>query len=90
MVLPYQMCDGGNKALDLGCDVEEDKLHVMTWINFSKKRTGQNLSQEQVRRQRPNSLTLRELLSQALGVFDPVGLMTPAKQKVAILVWRVF
>lgn len=74
----------------LGCDVEEDKLHVMTLINFSKRRIGQNLLQEQVRRQRPNPLMLRELLSKALGVFDPVGLMTPAKQKEAILVWRVF
>lgn len=94
MVLPNQMHDDDNKALGLGYDVKDDKLHVMTSINFSKRkkkmRLGQNLSQEQVRTQTPNPLTRRELLSQISGVYDPVGLVTPAKQKGAILVRRAF
>ncbi|KAG7473943.1 hypothetical protein MATL_G00101290 [Megalops atlanticus] len=51
MVLPNQMGDDDNKALGLGYIVEEDKLHVMTSIDFSKRkkkmRLGQNLLQEQ-------------------------------------------
>ncbi len=81
MVLPNQMSDDDNKALGLGYSME-DMLHVMTSINFSKKkkmRLGQNLSHEQVRAQTPKPLTRRELLSQVSGVYDPVGLVTPAK-----------
>nr|XP_017209463.2 uncharacterized protein LOC108181536 [Danio rerio] len=94
MVLPNQLHDDDNKALGLGYSVEDDKLYVMTSINFSKRkkkiRLGQNLTQEQVRAQTPNPLTRRELLSQVSGVYDPVGLVTPAKQKGAILVRRAF
>jgi len=84
MVLPNQTHDDDNKALGLGYDVKEDKLRVMMSINFSKRkkkmRLGQNLVQEQVRVQTPDPLTQRELLSQVSGVYDPVGLVTPAKQ----------
>lgn len=38
MALPNQMRDEDNKALGLGYLVEEDKLHVMSSINFSKKK----------------------------------------------------
>lgn len=73
---------------------EEDKLHVMVAINFSKRkkkmRLGQDLLQEQIRAQTPKPLTRRELLSQVSGLYDPVGLVTPAKQKGAILVHRAF
>ena len=93
MVLPNQMCDGDNKALGLGYIVE-NKLHVMVAINFSKRKKkmwlGQDLPQEQIRAQTPNPLTRRELLSQVSGLYDPVGLVTPAKQKGAILVRRAF
>lgn len=94
MVLPNQMGDDDNKALGLGYVVEEDKLYVMTTINFSKRkkkmRLGQDLSQGQVRAQTPNPLTRRELLSQVAGLYDPGGLVTPAKQKGAILVRKAF
>ena len=94
MVLPNQMHVDDNKALGLGYTVEEDKLHIMIGINFSKRRKkmrlGQNLPQNQIRAQTPNPLTRRELLSQIAGLFDPVGLVTPAKQKGAILVRRAF
>jgi len=94
LVLPNQMSDDDNKALGLGYMVEEDKLHVMSAINFSKRkkkmRSGQDLHQGQVRDQMPNPLTRRELLSQVSGLYDPVGLVTPAKQKGAILVRRAF
>lgn len=94
MVLSNQMGDDDNKALVLGYIVEEDKLYVMTSINFSKRkkkmRLGQNLLQEEVRSQTPNPLTRRELLSQVAGLYDPGGLVAPAKQKGAILVRRAF
>ncbi|KAL3973670.1 mitochondrial-processing peptidase subunit beta [Sarotherodon galilaeus] len=94
IVLPNQMRDEENKALGQGYIVEEDKLHVMVAINFSKRkkkmRVGQDLVQEQIKTHTPNSLTRRELLSQVSGLYDPVGLVTPAKQKGAILVRRAF
>lgn len=92
MVLPNQMGDNDNKALGLGYIVREDKLHVMTSINFSKRKKmmwlGQNLLQGEVRFQTPNPLMRRELLSQVAGLYEPGGLVTPAKQKGAILVHR--
>ncbi|KAL3973928.1 GTP-binding protein [Sarotherodon galilaeus] len=94
IVLPNQMRDEENKALGLGYIVEEDKLHVIVAINFSKRkkkmRVGQDLVQEQIKTHTPNPLTRRELLSQVSGLYDPVGLVTPAKQKGAILVRRAF
>ena len=94
LVLPNQMQDDDNKALGLGYIVKEDKLHVMVAINFSKRkkkmRLGQDLLQEEIRAQMPDPLTRRELLSQVSGLYDPVGLVTPAKQKGAILVRRAF
>ncbi|XP_054911873.1 uncharacterized protein LOC129376308 isoform X1 [Poeciliopsis prolifica] len=94
MILPNQMRDEDNKALGLGYIVEEDKLHVMVSINFSKRkrkmRLGQDLQQDQIRSQTPNPLTRRELLSQVSGLYDPIGLVTPAKQKGAILVRKAF
>ena len=94
MVLPNQMRDEDNKALGLGYLVKEDKIHVMASINFSKRkkkmRLGQDLLLDQVRAQTPNPLTRRNLLSQVSGLYDPVGLVTPAKQKGAILVRRAF
>lgn len=38
MILPNQMRDEDNKALDLGYLVKEDRLHVIASINFSRKR----------------------------------------------------
>ena len=94
MVLPNQMQSEDNKLLSLGYMIEEDKLHVIVEINFSrreKKMTlGQNLLQEQIRAKTPNPPTRRALLSQVSGLYDPVGLVTPVKQKGAILVRRAF
>lgn len=94
MILPNQMHDDDNKALGLGYIVEEDMLHVMVGINFSKRkkkmRLGQGLLQEQIKTQTPNPLTRRELLSQVAGLYDPIGIVAPVKQKGAILVRRAF
>lgn len=94
VILPNQLKEEDNKALALGYTLEDDKLHVMVGINFSKRkrkmRLGQDLQLEQVRAQTPDPLTRRELLSQVSGLYDPVGLTTPAKQKGAILVRRAF
>jgi hypothetical protein len=51
---------------------------------------GQNLLGEEVRGKTPNPLTRRQLLSQVASLYDPIGLVTPAKQKGAILVRRAF
>lgn len=55
MVLPNQMGDGVKKALGLGYIGIEDKLHVMTAINFSRRKKKdaacQNLLQDQIRAQ---------------------------------------
>ena len=92
--LPNQMHDDDNKALGLGYIVEEDMLHVMVGINFSKRkgkmRLGQDLLPEQIKTQTPDPLTRRELLSQVAGLYDPIGIVTPIKQKGAILVRRAF
>lgn len=71
---------------------EEDKLCVMTSINFSKRkmRLGQDLCEEDVKANTPNPLSRRELLSQVAGLFDPFGLVTPTKQKGAIFVTKAF
>ncbi|XP_060757417.1 methyltransferase-like protein 23 isoform X2 [Neoarius graeffei] len=94
MILPNQLTEEDNKALGLGYTVDDDKLHVMVVVNFSKKkkkmRLGQDLLKEQVREQTPDPLTRRELLSQVSGLYDPLGLVAPAKQKGAILIRRAF
>ncbi|KAK5862062.1 hypothetical protein PBY51_017494 [Eleginops maclovinus] len=94
MVLPNQLSEENNKALGLGYDPESDKLRMMVAVNFSKKkkkmRLGENLLQDEVRARVPNPLTRRELLSQVSGLYDPLGLVTPVKQKGAILVRRAF
>ncbi|GAA6101821.1 uncharacterized protein LOC106611916 [Tachysurus ichikawai] len=57
-ILPNQMRKGDNKAVGVGYFVEEDKLYLMTSINFSKRkkemRVGQNLLNEEVRGKTPN------------------------------------
>ncbi|KAL1249502.1 hypothetical protein QQF64_020507 [Cirrhinus molitorella] len=94
VVLPNQLRDEDNKALGTGYLVEEDKLFIMASINFSKRkekmRTGQDLLKSEVRLKTPNPLTRRHLLSQVAGLYDPIGLVTPAKQKGAILVRKAF
>ncbi|KAK3559829.1 hypothetical protein QTP86_020994 [Hemibagrus guttatus] len=94
IMLPNQMKQEENKALGTGYLVEEDKLYVMTSVNFSKRkkkmRTGQNLLEDEVKLKTPNPLTMRHLLSQVAGFYDPIGLVTPAKQKGAILVRMAF
>ncbi|XP_047245689.1 uncharacterized protein LOC124882978 [Girardinichthys multiradiatus] len=93
-ILPNQLKEEDNKALGVGYLVEEDKLYVMTSINFSKRRkrmkVGQDLREEEVKINTPNPLTRRELLSQVASLFDPIGLATPIKQKGAILVRKAF
>lgn len=88
------MKERDNKALGVGYLVEEDKLYVMTSISFSKKkkkmRVGRNLLREEVKEKTPNPLTRRELLSQVASLYDPIGLVTPVKQKGAILVRKAF
>lgn len=94
LVLPNQMHDGENKALGVGYKPETDKLRLLTSINFSKKRgkmrTGVNLCMEDIRKGTPNPLTRRILLSQIAALYDPVGLVSPAKQKGVMLVRESF
>ncbi|KAJ8285934.1 hypothetical protein GJAV_G00032640 [Gymnothorax javanicus] len=94
VILPNQLKEEDNKVLGLGYSLEDDKLHVMVGINFSKRkrkmRLRQDLQLEQVRAQAPDPLTRRELLSQVSGLYDPIGLATPVKQKGTILVGEHF
>ena len=94
VLLPNQMRDEDNKALGVGYHVTEDSFFLMVAINFSarkrKMRTGLNLTVEEVEEKTPNPLTRRELLSQVAGLYDPLGLATPLKQKGVILVRRAF
>lgn len=52
-------------------------------------RTEIDLTDEEVEVKTPNPLT-RVLLSQIAGLYDPIGLATPVKQKGVILVRRAF
>lgn len=92
IILLNQMRREDSEALGVGYLVEEDKLYPMTSINFSKRkkkmRVGKNLLEEEVKT--PNPLTRRELLSQVASLYDPIGLITPAKRKGAILVRKAF
>lgn len=94
IILLNQMRREDSEALGVGYLVEEDKLYPMTSINFSKRkkkmRVGKNLLEEEVRGKTPNPLTRRELLSQVASLYDPIGLITPAKRKGAILVRKAF
>ncbi len=86
------MHDDNNKTLGLPFHGRHAPCNeVDTFLKEKKKmRLGQNLSHEQVRAQTPKPLTRRELLSQVSGVYDPVVLVTAAKQKGAILVHVAF
>lgn len=88
LVLPNQLRGEDNKALGVGYLVQEDKLFVMVSINISRRkkkmRTETDLTEEEVDVKTPN------LLSQVAGMYDPIGLATPVKQKGVILVRRAF
>ena len=88
-VLPNQISNDESRALGLGYDVEKDEMYIITSINFSKKiqkmRTGPDLLEEEIQSSLPENLTKREILSQLMGVFDPAGLVSPAKMKGSIL-----
>ncbi|XP_027138459.1 uncharacterized protein LOC113746562 [Larimichthys crocea] len=94
LVLPNQLREEDNKALGVGYLVREDKLFVMVSINFSRRkkkmRTEVDLTEEEVDVKTPIPLTRRVLLSQVAGLYDPIGLATPVKQKGVILVRRAF
>lgn len=53
-------------------------------------RVGQKLIGAEVRENTPNPLTRRDPLSQVAGLYDPIGLIIPVKQKGAILVRKAF
>ena len=76
-ILPNQMRDEDNKAVGIGYKVEDDKLYMMTLINFSKRkkkmRVGKDLLRMEVKPGTPNPLARRDLLSQEAGLYDPIG-----------------
>lgn len=94
LIRPNQMKDEDNKALGIGYQTDEKKLYMLTSFNFSKRkkkmRIGKDLLKEEVRPETPNPLTRRALLSQVAGLYDPIGLVTPAKQRGANLVRKAF
>lgn len=66
----------------------------MVAINFSRRkkkmRTEIDLTEEEVEVKTPNPLTHCVLLSQTAGLYDPICLAMPVKQKGVILVRRAF
>ena len=92
LILPNQMRGEDNKALGVGYLVESDKLpnDLNQLLKEEEENESQNLLGEVVRGKTPNPLTRRQLLSQVASLYDPIGLVTPAKQKGAILVRRAF
>jgi len=48
----------------------------------------EDLLEEEVRLRTPNPLTRRHILSEVAGLYDPIGLVTPAKQKGTILIQK--
>jgi len=85
VTLPNQLVEGDEKALGIGYLPEEDRLYMMTSVNFSKRkrkvRTEQDLLEEEVRLKTPNPLTRRHLLSQVAGLYDPLGLVKLKNRK---------
>ncbi|KAJ8014386.1 hypothetical protein DPEC_G00039680 [Dallia pectoralis] len=79
LMLPNQKRECDNKTLGVGYLVEEDKLYLMTSINFSKRkmkmRVDQNLLKEELRRRNPNPQTRRELLSQVASLYDQKAIL---------------
>lgn len=94
LILPNQMQDEENKALGVGYEPETDNLHLLTSVNFSKRRgkmrTGLDLQEKEVREGTPDPLTRRMLLSQIAGFYDPIGLASPIKQRGVMLVRQSF
>ena len=94
VLLPNQRQEGVEKALGMFYHTEQDVLSIHTSINFSvkkmKRRIGTDLHAEEVRGNTPEKLTRRILLSQHAALYDPVGLVAPAKIKGAILVRKAF
>ena len=78
----------------MGYHVGEDKLFLMVAINFSARKkkihTELDLTMEDIEEKTPDPLTPRMLLSQVAGLYDPLGLVMPLKQKGVILVRRAF
>lgn len=54
-----------------------------------KMRVGKDLLKEVVSPETPKPLTRQELLSQVAGLYDLIGLVTPAKQKVRKAIGRI-
>ena len=94
LILPNQMQEEDNKALGIGYEPESDKLRILATINFSRKRgkmrTELDLTEEEVRGSTPNPLSRRMLLGQIASLYDPIGLVSPAKQKGVMLVRESF
>ena len=59
----------------------EDFLHFKVRLNFSPKRrgirTGPDITIRELRDITPDLLTRRRLLEQVMGLFDPLGLLSP-------------
>lgn len=89
VVLPNQLSEENNKADFTLYGTSPDGSSQLLQKE-KEMRLGENLSKDEVRAQVLNPLTRRELLSQVSGLYDPLGLVTPFKQKGAILVRRAF
>lgn len=67
IILPNQMRDEDSKALGVGCQMEEDKLYILTSVNFYKRKKKIHLTRSRCT-SKLSPLTRRELLSQVAGL----------------------
>ena len=75
------MTEGRIGVLGVSWSPEEDNISFQATLNFSVKkrgqRTGPNLKREEVPGLLPTTLTKRLVLQQVMGIYDPMGLVSP-------------
>lgn len=69
---------------------EKQHHHTASLQLEFKMRTGVDLTEENVEVKTQNPVTRRALLSQIIGLYDPIGQVMPGKQKGVIRVRRAF
>ena len=69
------------RVLGILWNLAEDSISFQVALNFSKKRrgvrVGPNILSSEVDSSLPSTLTRRSVLEQVMGIFDPLGLLSP-------------
>lgn len=79
--VPNDQVEKDSRVLGVGWNTAADVMVYKVALNFSKKkkgvRTGPNLLRPEVPKLIPTILTRRIVLCQAMGIYDPMGLVCP-------------